>query len=145
MKRAAIVLGVLSFLAVSLLVARWLYADSVERAAVEALLRDQARGDAAAMRRRLDCPDVRCAAVARANAQRLRLRPGAEIEIVRYDSASARALGSTTEPTRVVWTAPGRLTTVQCVLVRREGDPAAGISVTLVRVSAPIGRESSCR
>jgi len=142
-RRAAIVLGILAFLGVSLLVARWLYADSVERAAVEALLREQARGDAPAMLRRLDCPDPRCSTVARANAGRLRAR--GEIDIARYDSGTAHALGSATKPTRVVWTAAGRLTTVQCVLVRREGNPAAGISVTLVRVSAPIGREASCR
>jgi hypothetical protein len=44
----------------------------------------------------------------------------------------------------VVWITPGRLTTVQCVLVRREGSAITGASVTLLRVSAPIGRESSC-
>jgi hypothetical protein len=48
-------------------------------------------------------------------------------------------------PTRVVWLAPGHRPTVQCVLVRREGDPLRGISVTLVALSAPIGGEAACR
>ncbi|MDQ3457437.1 MAG: hypothetical protein M3513_18665, partial [Actinomycetota bacterium] len=77
------------------------------------------------------------------NARRLRSR--GELEIARYDSVTAHALGSATGPTRVVWTAPGRLTVVQCVLVRRQGNPVAGTSVTLLRVSAPIGREAGCR
>lgn len=137
-----IAVTVVAFLTVSGLVARWLSTENAERDAVVSLLREQARGDAAAMLRRLDCPDARCAALARANARRLRA-PG-EIEIARYDSGTAHALGSETRPTRVVWTAPGRLTTVQCVLVRRTGDPVSGTSVTLLRLSAPIDREAGC-
>ena len=33
---------------------------------------------------------------------------------------------------------------MQCVLVRREGNVFAGMTVSLLRVTAPIGRESSC-
>jgi hypothetical protein len=33
---------------------------------------------------------------------------------------------------------------VQCVLVRRTGNVFAGTSVSLLRLSAPIGRQSSC-
>jgi hypothetical protein len=33
---------------------------------------------------------------------------------------------------------------VQCVLVRRRGTVFAGATVSLLRVTAPIGRESSC-
>jgi hypothetical protein len=138
-----IVLAVLAFLGISLLVARWLNADTVERDAVEQLFEAQARGDAPAMLRRLDCPDAACRAQARANARRLKA-PG-QVKIARYDSKSSHALGSTTEPTRVVWITPGRLTTVQCVTVRRDGGVLSGPSVTLLRVSAPIGRESACR
>jgi hypothetical protein len=141
-RKLLIAAAAVAFLAVSAVVARWLSTDNAERDAVVQLLRDQARGDAAAMLRRLDCRDPGCAALARANARRLR-SPG-EIEIARYDSGTAHALGSRTKPTRVVWTAPGRLTTVQCVLVRRTGNPLGGTSVTLLRVSAPIGRESGC-
>ena len=142
-KRLLLVAGVVAFLGVCVLVARWLNADGVERAAVTELLRDQARGDAGAMLARLEgCGDPRCVAVVRANARRLRGR--GELKIALYQSGTARALSSQTDFTRVVWFLPGRLTTVQCVLVRREGSLFAGMTVSLLRVTAPIGRQSSC-
>ena len=142
MRKLLIAAGVVLFVGVSLLVGRWLSTEGTERSAVTALLRDQARGDAVAMLERLECPDARCVALARANARRL--RAAGEVEIARYDSQTRLALTGETAPTRVVWIAPGRLTTVQCVLVRRDGDPLAGTSVSLLRLSAPIGREESC-
>jgi hypothetical protein len=134
--------AVVGFLAVSAVVARWLSADTDERGQVVELLRAQARGDAPAMLRMLRCRDPACVTVVRANARRLR-GPGA-LKIALYQSATAHALTARTEPTRVVWFTPGRLTTVQCVLVRRTGNVLAGTSVSLLRLSAPIGRESSC-
>ena len=142
MKRVLIGGGILVFLTVSLLVGRWLNTDSVERGKVVELLRSQARGDAPTMLDRLRCPDAACVRQARENARKLRA-PG-ELKIVLYQSGTAHALSSRTRPARVVWITPGRLTTVQCVLVRRKGSAIAGASVTLLRVSAPIGRESSC-
>ena len=78
----------------------------------------------------------------RRNARRLRAE--GELKIALYQSQTAHALGSRTRYTRVVWFTPGRLTTVQCVLVRREGNVFAGTTVSLLRVTAPIGREASC-
>lgn len=134
--------GVIALLAVSSLVARWLNNDSVERGRVTALLADQVRGDAGAMLRRLERCDRACAAVVRRNAERLRAE--GELKIALYQSQTAHALTSRTRFTRVVWFTPGRLTTVQCVLVRRDGNAFAGMTVSLLRVTAPIGRESSC-
>jgi hypothetical protein len=144
-KRVPIVLAVLAIIAVSVVVARWINNDTVERARVVELLREQLRGDAPAMLRRLDgCGDAACAAVVRANARRL--QRDAELKIALYQSQSAHAVRSRTKFTRVVWFAAGREaeTTVQCVLVRREGNVFAGMTVSLLRVTAPIGRESSC-
>jgi hypothetical protein len=141
-KRALIAVGIVAFLGVSFLVTRWLNTDTVERGDVVELLRAQARGDAAGMLEKLDCADEPCRAIARQNAQKLKA-PG-ELKVVLYQSGTAHALGSRTKQTRVVWITPGRLTTVQCVLVRRKGNAIAGTSVSLLRVSAPIGRESSC-
>jgi len=141
-KRVLIGVGILAFLGVSLLVARWLNTDSVERAKVVELLRAQARGDARGMLEWVRCPDAPCVRQVRDNARRLRA-PG-ELKVVLYQSGTAHALTSETKPARVVWITPGRLTTVQCVLVRRRGGAIAGASVTLLRISAPIGRESSC-
>ena len=144
MKRPLIIaVAVVAFLAISFVVARWLNNDTVERAKVTQLLEDQIRGDANAMLRRLeDCADPRCSAIVRRNAERLR-GPG-ELKIALYQSQTAHALGSRTRFTRVVWFTPQRLTTVQCVLVRRKGNVFAGTTVSLLRVTAPIGRESSC-
>jgi hypothetical protein len=137
-----IVVGVLAFLAASAIVARWLSADTDERGQVVELLRAQSHGDVDGMLRWLSCRDPACIAVVRANARRL--RGHGEVKIPLYQSGTAHAVRSKTKPTRVVWFTPGRLTTVQCVLVRRTGNVFAGLSVTLVRLSAPIGRESSC-
>ena len=95
-----------------------------------------------ALLRRLECRDPACVAVVRENARRL--RGHGELKIPLYQSGTAHALRSRTRQTRVVWFTPGRLTTVQCVLVRRTGNVFAGTSVSLLRLSAPIGRESSC-
>jgi hypothetical protein len=142
-RRVALVAAVAAFLVVSALVARWLGTEGTERAAVVELIEAQGRGDTSAVLAGLDCGDERCTRDARANARRLRVE--GDVEIIRYDSATARALSTQTGPTRVVWRGPGRLPTVQCVLVRRDGNPAAGTSVTLLRLSTPIDRESSCR
>ena len=146
MKRALVVLVVLVVvLGGGFVVGRWINNDTVERAHVVELLRDQMRGDATAMLRRLDdCADPACVAVVRANARRLR-REG-ELKVALYESQTAHALRSRTKFTRVVWFPSGHdaETTVQCVLVRRTGNVFAGMTVSLLRVTAPIGRESSC-
>jgi hypothetical protein len=138
-----IAVAVVALLGISFVVARWLNADTDERGQVVELLRAQARGDADAMLRGLeDCRDAACIATQRANARRL--RDTGAIKIALYSSGTAHALRSRTKPTRVVWFTRDRLTTVQCVLVKRTGNVFAGLSVSLLRLSAPIGRESSC-
>lgn len=143
-RTVAVLLGVMLFGAVSFLVARWLTTDGLERGKVERLLEAQARGDADAMAREVD----RCYAACRARLGRLARRlgkPGEELRIARYDSDTSRALGEKEGPTRVVWFLGDDLPTVQCVQVRRRGNPVTGPTVTLLRLSAPIGREAPCR
>lgn len=135
--------ALVAFLGISFLVARWLNTDNVERGAVTSLLGDQARGDASAMLRRLEgCDDPGCVAIVRKNAAGL--RGEGELKVVLYQSKTVRTFASKTRFARVVWFTQGRLTTVQCVLVRRKGNVFAGTTVSLLRVTAPIGRESSC-
>jgi len=142
MRIALIAAGILVFLAVSAGVARWLTADNSERDQVESLLRAQARGDAPGMLRELDRCAGGCAVRVRANATRLR-RPG-KLEIASYDSTTSHALGADTGQTRVVWKTPTTLTVVQCVTVKRTGNPIRGIDVELLGISGPIPRESAC-
>lgn len=138
-----ILLGLTVFLAVSLVLARWLTTENRERDAVYALLVDQARGDARAMRARLTGCSQRCAATVVVNARRLQA-PGAP-KILRLDSDTAYALGSATGPTRVAWTIIGRqLPVVQCVRVERSGNALAGRTLRLRSISAPIAGEDSC-
>jgi len=139
---AAVAAGVAAFLVISALLARWLGTENVEREAILSVLRAQARGDAAAMLREIRCRDDACVRQVRENARRLR-GPG-EVRIVRLDSDTSHSLSGATGHTRVVWMTPGRLTTVQCVLVRRSGTPLSGQSVTLLSLSAPIGRQAAC-
>jgi len=142
MRIALGVLGLIVFLAISALVARWLTVDNAERDQVTSLLQAQARGDAVAMVRQLSGCTSACAATQRANARRLR-RPG-PVQIVAYDSATAHALTAKTGLTRVVWKTPQSLTVVQCVRVRRTGNALRGLNVRLVALSAPIARTASC-
>jgi len=137
--------GVVVFLAISLELARFLNTESQERGAVFALLRAQARGDAAAMLARLDgcARDPACAATQRRTAQRLK-RPGA-VKILAYDSKTAYAVGSKRGPTRVAWAVIDRgLPVVQCVDVERTGTALAGRAIRLRGLSPPIDRQGTC-
>ena len=140
----AAVLAVALFGAISFLVARWLSTDGAERAKIERLLEAQGRGDVDAMVREIDECFAACEARLGRLAKRLR-KPGEKLRIARYDSDTSRALGDETGPTRVVWFLGDDLPTVQCVEVRRRGNPLTGPTVTLLRLSAPIGREAPCR
>lgn len=140
-----IALGVIAFLAVSLQLARFLTAENAERAAVYALLEDQARGDTAAVTRRLeDCAEA-CPQRVEATVSEVR-RPG-EIKILRLDSAANFTLNERTARSRVAWAAnatSGGEAIVQCVTVRRRWSFVSGASVTLLRLSAPLPPEKSC-
>jgi hypothetical protein len=140
-----VVAGILVFLAISLLLARYLDTESQERGAVFALLEAQARGDAAGMLERLDgCADhSMCAQTTRENARRLK-RAG-EVKILAYDSKTAYALGAARGPTRVAWTVIDRgLPVVQCVDVDRTGTVLTGRAIRLRRLSPPIDRQGTC-
>ena len=142
MRLVVIAVADVAFLAVSAGVARWLTADNAERDKVTALLHAQLRGDAAGMLRELDECSGGCVARVRANAARLR-RPG-RLLIAAYASSTSHALGADTGQTRVVWKTPTTLTVVQCVTVKRTGDPLRGMSIQLLGISGPIPRQSAC-
>lgn len=135
--------GVVLFLGVSLLLARYLSTENRERDAVYALLRDQARGDARAVLRRLDGCDARCRAAVETNVRRL-ARPG-DVKILAYTSSTAYALGAASGPTRVAWTIVNRqLPVVQCVEVQRTGSVLTGRAINLRALSVPIDSQGSC-
>jgi hypothetical protein len=140
----AVVAAALLFVAAALAVGRWLQADNAERGQVERLLEAQARGDAAAMARELDGCGPECLARVERLAARFGGDGGADVEIVRYDSQTAHALGAETGRTRVVWRVPPGLPIVQCVRVARTGSALTGPRVRLLELGAPIDREAGC-
>jgi hypothetical protein len=136
--------GVVLFVAISGLLARFLSAEGVERDDIFAVLKAQAAGNVQGM---LDgqagCRQrPSCVATTRANATNLR-RTGA-VKILTLTSPTAHSLTSATGKTRVGWTVIGKLPVVQCVEIRRTGSFLAGITVTLVSISAPIPNEADC-
>lgn len=136
--------GVLVFLALSALLARWLSVENAERDKDLALLQAQASGDVPGMLGRLSgCSrDAACVAAVRADASRLQ-RPGT-VKILSIKSATAYSLTRATGKTRIAWTVIGRLPVVQCIEVRRTGNPISGIHVSLLSLSAPIPNEADC-
>jgi hypothetical protein len=142
--RALIVLGLILFLAISGLLARFLSTENVERDDVLAVLRAEAAGNETGMLARFTgCranPD--CVASVKLNAAALR-RPGS-VKILSLTSHTAYSLTGATAPTRVAWTVIGRLPTVQCVTVRRTGNALTGISVALIALGRPISNEGDC-
>jgi hypothetical protein len=139
-----IAVGVVLFVAISGLLARFLSAEGVERDDVLAVLEAQAAGNVQGM---LDAQAgcrkrPSCVATTRANAAKLRRR-GA-VKILTLTSATAYTLTSASGKTRVAWTVIGKLPVVQCVEVRRSGSFLQGMTVTLVSIGAPIPNEADC-
>ena len=145
-RRVLIAAGILVFVAVSFVIARFLTTEGRERSAIDELISAQAKGDAAAMLDLLDedCQaDDRCRATVEANARELR-RSG-DPKIISLKSGTSYEFGEATGTTRVAWTViDGSLPVVQCVDVHRGGSALSGRTVTLLRISAPIGNEASC-
>jgi hypothetical protein len=140
-----IVFGTFVFLGISLLLTKALVGSGTERASVLAVLKAQARGDAAAVLREL--PECRrsapCSRVARERTARL-ARPG-RVQILNFVPSVQVALTDRRGTARVAWRTDRKPlpVVVQCVVVRRKG-PLTGGGVELVSISNPIGLESSC-
>ncbi len=144
--RALIALGLIAFLGISFLLARFLQTENVERDDDLALVQAQARADAPAMIADLaGCrTSPSCVAAVRANVADHRLvRPGS-VKILQLVSPTAYSLFGATGRTRLAWTVIGTLPVVQCVTVRRTGNFLSGIHVTLTAISAPIDNEADC-
>jgi hypothetical protein len=141
---ALIVIGILLFLAISGLLARFLGTENVERDDELALIQAQAKGNVNGMLDHLTGCRERpsCVAAVRADARSLR-RAGA-IKILSLKSSTAYSLAGSSGQTRLAWTVIGRLPVVQCIEVRRSGSIFEGISVSLRSLSAPIGNEADC-
>ena len=132
------------FLVISVLLARFLSAENVERDDVLAVLQAEAVGSERAMLSHLSgCrAHAKCAAAVKADATLLH-RTGS-VKILSLTSATAYSLTGATGTTRVAWTVIGHLPTVQCLTVKRTGSFIGGISVALLSIGAPISSEADC-
>jgi hypothetical protein len=146
-KRVLLVaLGVLLFLVISALLARFLTPDNLEREEDLALIQAEARGDSASMIRQLDgcSKSASCVATQRENADNPRLRRSGGVKILSLTSATANAPDGGTGTTRLAWTVIGEQPVVQCIGVRRTGNAITGVKVALLSLSAPIANEADC-
>ncbi|HXB15860.1 MAG TPA: hypothetical protein VNV44_08970 [Solirubrobacteraceae bacterium] len=148
-KRRLKIAGALSLafvIVVSVLLARFLQTENVERDADLALIEAETRGDVQGMLAKLSgcAASPACVAQVRANARNPRLLRHGQVKILQLDSATAYALSGETGSSRVAWTVIGQLPVVQCVRVRRSGNPISGIKVSLLALSAPIPNEADC-
>ncbi len=133
-------------LAVSIVLARFLSVENVERDADLALVQAEARGDLAGMLDQLDgCRAGRsCLAGVKADATNPRLRRRGAVKILQLESDTAYSLFGATGKTRLAWTVIGSQPVVQCVEVRRTGNFLTGVHVHLLGIGAPIPGEGRC-
>jgi hypothetical protein len=145
-RRILIALGVLVFLAISGVLARFLSAENVERSDEATLLQAQARGSLSGMLDELSgCRQSRsCLATTKADASNPRMHRSGALKILQLQSKTAYSLFGATGKTRLAWTVLGTLPVVQCVEVRRTGNFLSGIHVQLIGISAPIANEARC-
>jgi hypothetical protein len=141
-----IAIGVLAFLVISGMLARFLSVENTERDADLALIEAQARGDVHGMVSLISgcSTSPACVAAMKLNAGNPRLLRKGAVKILQLTSPTAYALTGATGKTRLAWTVIGKLPVVQCVGVRRSGNPITGIKITLLSLSAPIPNEADC-
>ncbi|HEX3391431.1 MAG TPA: hypothetical protein VHS55_02600 [Solirubrobacteraceae bacterium] len=146
-RRRLIVIGSIAlvlFLVFSVLLARYLSAENVERADIFAVLKAEAAGNADGVISHLSGCRKHAGCVAQAEQNAAKLRRSGSVKILTLSSGTAYAVTSDSGTTRVAWTVLGRLPTVQCVSVSRKGNFLSGLSVTLTGLSAPIPNEADC-
>lgn len=147
LKRVAIITAIaVVFVLISGLLARWLQVENTERDDDLALIESQAKGDVQGMLAKLSGCSTRpaCVAQVRANTSNPRLLRKGSPKILQLQSSTAYSITGSTGKTRLAWTVIGRLPVVQCVQVRRTGNPISGIKVTLLALSTPIDNEGNC-
>jgi hypothetical protein len=139
---AAVVLVLLA----GAVLARFLSVENTERDMDLALIEAQARGDVNGVLAQLHgCrQSPSCVATVDANARNPRLLRKGAVKILDLESKTAYAFTGATGNTRLAWTVIGTLPVVQCIEVRRGGNPLTGIKVSLLSVSAPIPNEGGC-
>ncbi len=136
--------AILLFLVISAVLARVFSANSAEQSAITSLVQSEANGDANAVAGDiLGCrSDPSCRRRAATNAAALKRR-GA-VSIIQLQPSTSFSVGGTEGTARVAWAAGSSLPIVQCVKVRRAGNPISGLRVELLVVSVRIHTDAAC-
>jgi hypothetical protein len=144
--RALFALALVLVLVVGALLARFLSVENAERDDDVALVRAEARGDAAGMLEQLSgCrASAKCVAQVKADASNPHVRRSGAVKILQLESKTIHSRSGATSRARVAWTVIGTPSVVQCVEVRRTGNFLSGIDVQLLGLSAPISGEGKC-
>jgi len=139
-----ILVGVLLFLVISAVLARVFSANSAEQSAITSLVQSEAKGDVSGIVDQIQgCrTDPSCRRRAAVNAAAL--KHAGDVSIIQLQPSTSFSLGGTEGTARVAWNAGGSLPIVQCVKVRRAGNPISGLSVQLLVVSKRIASDSAC-
>lgn len=145
-RRLLIALGVIVFLVLSALLARFLTSDNLEREEDIALIEAEAKGDSAGLIAKLSgCREnPSCVALQQKNASNPRIRRAGAVKVLSLTSATANSPTGATGKTRLAWTVLGQLPVVQCIEVKRSGNALTGVHVALLSLSAPINNEADC-
>lgn len=145
-RRLLVAIGVIVFLVLSALLARFLTSDNLEREEDVALIEAEARGDATGVIAKLSgCREnPSCVALQQKNASNPRMHRAGAAKILSLTSATANSPTGATGKTRLAWTVLGQLPVVQCIEVKRSGNALTGVHVALLSLSAPINNEADC-
>jgi hypothetical protein len=148
MRRAyivAIVAGVALFLVISALLARVFSANSAEQSAITALVQSEARGDTNAIVGEVTGCRTDAACRQRAATNAAALQHAGSVSIIQLQPSTSFSLGGTEGTARVAWNVGSYpLPIVQCVRVRRAGNPISGLKVELLVVSPRIASDADC-
>jgi hypothetical protein len=141
---AIVVPATLVVLVIGFLSARFLTTENRERDAIFTLLQHEAAGDERGVLSHLHGCDAACAA--KVHAFLPKVTGAGTVKIALLSSGTAYTLGTKTGTSRVVWVhGVDSRPLVQCVVVRRQGGPLTGRSVSLLELSAPLANnEDSC-
>jgi len=141
---ALVLAGVTLFLLISALLARGFSVDWAERAAITAVVRAEAHGDAGAVLARLSgcAAQAPCQGGVRSDAAALR-HSGA-VAIIQIQGSAGFSLTGSRSIARVAWTAGGSLPIVQCLRVRRAGNVLSGLRVELLALTPRIVSDAAC-
>jgi hypothetical protein len=138
-------LGILVFLAISVLLARVFSTDGAEHSAIAGLVQAEASGNSQGMVSHLE--GCRENASCRAQAARLSstLRRRGKLSILQLAPSTGFSLTGTTGVARVAWNVSSDpRPVVQCVRVRRSGDAIQGLQVQLLKISGRIPSDGDC-